>query len=137
MPARDSQFGTAFLLWTGRQRAVLAGVVLALLGYFAVRTARDRAHVDDPPRHSSREQQLADRLDPNSADWSALATLPGLGEKRAREIVACREGLRRERPDEMPFARPADLLKVKGIGEATLAAIEPYLVFPESPATQP
>jgi hypothetical protein len=118
-------------LWTGRQRAVLAGVVVLLVGFGIWRTYRAPAEIGDPPGMvGERAAQLATRIDPNTADWSAWAALPLIGEKRAKEIVAFREAWRGEHPDEIPFAKLEDLMRVKGIGKATIATLEPYLVFP-------
>ncbi len=50
----------------------------------------------------------------NTADVATLASLSGIGESKAEAIVAYREA-------NGPFAAPADLANVKGIGEATLA----------------
>lgn len=56
----------------------------------------------------------------NTADVSDLRRLPGIGEKRANAILALRSHLGRFRAIE-------DLLKVKGIGRATLKRLRPLL----------
>ena len=127
-------------IWTRRQRATLAVIVLILAVAFLVRALRNPARVGDPPPPAGeRANQLATRIDPNTADWPAWAALPLIGEKRAREIVAFRENWLDEHPGELPFKKPEDLMRVKGIGKATVAALEPYLVFPkrDDAATQP
>jgi competence protein ComEA len=55
-------------------------------------------------------------LDPNSAGVVALAALPGISGIRAEAIVADRER-------NGPFSSCADLVRVPGIGPATLAAL--------------
>jgi hypothetical protein len=118
-------------LWTRRQRAVLAGVVLLVAGWLFVRAMRDPARVADPPPVMGElANHLATRIDPNSADWPAWAALPLIGEKRAKEIVAFRENWLAEHPGEAPFEKLEDLMRIKGIGKATVGALEPYLVFP-------
>ena len=118
-------------LWTHRQRAVLAGVVVLLAGFGLWRAYRAPAEISDPPAVvGDRAGQLATRIDPNTADWPTWATLPLIGEKRAKEIVAFREAWQAEHPGEIPFAKLEDLTRVKGIGKATIATLEPYLVFP-------
>ena len=77
------------------------------------------------------------RIDPNVADWPAWAALPLIGEKRAKEIVAFRENWLVEHPGEVPFERLEDLMRIKGIGRATIATLEPYLMFPQTPAEAP
>jgi competence protein ComEA len=59
-------------------------------------------------------------LDINTADQSQLETLPGIGPVTAQSILAWRteNGL---------FSSVDQLLDVSGIGEATLADIEPYV----------
>ena len=49
-----------------------------------------------------------------------LETLPGIGEVRARAIVADREA-------NGPFRIVEDLTRVKGIGEGTLAGLMDYV----------
>lgn len=65
-------------------------------------------------------------VDINHAPWPAIANLPGIGPKLAREIVCFREqhGL---------FREIDDVKKVHGIGDAKLAAIREY-VAPIAPA---
>lgn len=58
-------------------------------------------------------------LDLNRADTLALQALPGVGPALARRIVAARE--------EAPFRSVEDLLKVRGIGPATLARLRPLV----------
>lgn len=60
--------------------------------------------------HPTREGQI----DINSAGVEELMELPGIGEVKAAAIVADRE-------ENGPFGRPEDLIRVKGIGEKTLA----------------
>ena len=65
----------------------------------------------------------ASAVDPvvlNTADANDLKRLPGIGEKRANAILALRTHLGRFRAIE-------DLLKVKGIGRATLKRLRPLV----------
>lgn len=56
----------------------------------------------------------------NTATAAELETLPGIGEKRAADIVA-------DRAANGPFRIPEDLTRVKGIGEGTLAGLIEYI----------
>ena len=68
-------------VWTRRQRAVLASLVLILCAVFFVRALRNPTHVDDPAAPTGDlAQSLATRIDPNTADWPAWAALPLIGE---------------------------------------------------------
>ena len=59
-------------------------------------------------------QPDASKIDINTAGVEELQGLPGIGPSLARRIVE-------HRREHGPFARPEDLLEVKGIGEKTLA----------------
>jgi DNA uptake protein ComE-like DNA-binding protein len=99
---------------------------------------RNPARVADPPPVMGElANTLATRIDPNVADWAAWAALPLIGEKRAKEIVAFRENWLAEHPGEVPFDKLEDLMRIKGIGKATIATLEPYLVFPQPAAEVP
>ena len=87
---------------------------------------------------------VAQRIDPNEADWTELTRLPGIGETLAKRIVAYRQEHRTHHPDgtgqsatEPVFRGPDDLQAVRGIGPKTAERIAPLLTFPETPATQP
>lgn len=131
---RPPQVGAEF--WTPSQRAVLIALLGALLLYFVIRLLLNPAYVADPqPLAAPRAGEIEDRIDPNTADWSTLAALPMIGETRAREIVAYREQFLARHPGPA-FARPTDLLRIRGIGMAMLSQIEPYLRFTSAlPAT--
>ena len=65
-------------------------------------------------------------VNPNLAPWWELAALPGIGETKARQIVAYRE----THADRSPvFLTPADLEPVSGIGPKTIQRIARYLCF--------
>lgn len=68
---------------------------------------------------------LADgeRIDPNTAPEEELRRLPGIGPTRARAIL--------EQRAVAKFRRRADLLRVSGIGAATLARLASHLALPD------
>lgn len=59
-------------------------------------------------------------IDVNSATWVEWAQLPGIGETLARRIVADRE-------EHGPFRSIDDVVRVRGIGQKTLARFRPHL----------
>ena len=64
------------------------------------------------------------KVDPNTAARDELMKLPGVGEAVANRIIEGR-----------PYKTPEDLLRVSGIGAATLGKITPYLEFKSVPST--
>jgi hypothetical protein len=72
-----------------------------------------------PPLRGPARRLFGLPLDPNRADAATLETLPGIGPVRAAAIVAERR--------RRPFARVADLARVRGIGPRTLTRIAPWL----------
>lgn len=122
-------------IWSARQRIglfVLLAIFIAALG---VEWARNRLWLADPlPEQGPSAARLADRIDPNTADWQYLSALPGIGEKRARQIVSYRQQHQSDRPGRPVFTCIEDLGLVSGIGLQTQAKLAPYLIFP---ATRP
>jgi len=79
----------------------------------------------EEPRVGSPEKSDADSglIDPNTADLDALMRLPGIGPALAGRILD-------DRAANGPYRGAADLLRVKGIGPATLDRIRPRLNLP-------
>jgi competence protein ComEA len=126
-------------LWTASQRVALLTIVAALFVYLAIRYFAHPSFISNPqPVEPARARELADRIDPNTADIATLAALPTLGEKRAKLIVDFRESRRANKPNALVFARLEDLLRIRGIGAATIDQLRPYLSFPTTaPSTAP
>jgi len=61
----------------------------------------------------------AKKVNINTASSTELAYLPRIGARVAERIV--------ERRKEKPFARPEELMEVKGIGEKLFLSLKPYL----------
>ena len=69
-----------------------------------------------PPAHSTAKKPDKP-VDINNATEKELITLPGVGEKTAKEIAAAR-----------PFKTIDDLKKVKGIGDKTFDKLKAHVV---------
>ena len=69
------------------------------------------------------------KVDINSAEWPEIVNLPGIGVKLAREIVQHRE-------QQGPYETFEQLKDVRGIGDAKLNGIKPYLLAIQ-PVTEP
>lgn len=65
----------------------------------------------------------------NTADAETLETLPGIGAKRAADIVAYRA-------EHGPFRVAEELTDVPGIGEGTLAGLMEYITVSDAGGTQ-
>lgn len=121
-------------LWTARQRIALLAILCALFAALLITSIVHPVYVSDPqPSEPSRAAELQDGIDPNTADEDSMAALPTIGPKRAKLIVEYRNGFR-ARLGRNAFERPEDLMKVKGIGAATVDQVRPFLRFP---TTQP
>ncbi len=68
-------------------------------------------------------------LDLNTAPAKALQRLPGIGPKKAAQIVRYRT--------KRPFRRVRDLMKLRGIGPKTLKRLRPLLTVSLPKAAQP
>jgi len=75
--------------------------------------------------------RLADgRVVLNRATLDELRQIPGVGPKRASAILALRERLGR-------FKKPADLVRIRGIGQKTLKRMQAAFVIDEPGCTDP
>jgi DNA uptake protein ComE-like DNA-binding protein len=123
-------------LWTLSQRRGLIAILAVVVAGLSIRLIMNPLTISNsPPAQGPAADELADRIDPNSASAAELAAIPGLGEGRAGGIVKYREIFLADHPGEIPFARPQDLERVPGIGAAISESIEPYLMFPKPAAT--
>jgi competence protein ComEA len=98
--------------------AVSGGIILLLMGVYLVQSRRhqpDGLQVVHTP-----ENELALRLDINTATWVEWMQMEGIGEALARNIVADRE-------THGPFRSVDDVSRVRGIGDAKMVKIRPYL----------
>ena len=74
------------------------------------------------PSAQSKEDTLAGgaKINLNTAGVDELMTLPGIGEKRAEDIIAYRQA-------NGPFRIPEELTEVPGIGEGILEGLIDYV----------
>ena len=113
-----------------RRQMVLVGTLIVVAAIGAVQFWSSRAYAPANSREADCGPDLADKINPNYANWASLARLPGIGPKRARTIIAWREQHRlQNKNDGAVFLRAEDLAQVKGIGLATVQKISPYLIF--------
>ena len=108
--------------------AISGGIILLLMGVYLVqsrRNAPDELRILHAP-----ENELALRLDINTATWVEWMQMEGIGEGLARSIVADREA-------RGPFRSIDDVSRVRGIGDAKMAKIRPFLQCLDCPGNAP
>jgi len=121
LPADD-----VVLQWTSRDRWFLAVLALVIVALLAVQFARLAGWGLKPLEIVRPQDRIYEfRLDVNRASWVEWMQLEGIGETTARTIVADREA-------NGPFKSVDDVLRVKGIGPATLEKMRPWLVCEEN-----
>ena len=124
--------------WLPGQRRALAGLLVILCVGLGIRYACRPVFLDDPlPKIGPAAASIDSLLDPNRATMQELSAIPGLGEKRAQEIVDYRERWLSNHPELPAFATADDLRNIKGIGPATVANMLPFLTFPAPSTTRP
>ena len=119
-----------FKIFKRAEQTVLALLVLtalaAMTGYWVFRVwhRRDLIEFDAAPPLKAIFQ-----IDINQADWPELMQLPGVGKKTAQSIVETRE-------TGGPYKNLEDLAsRVHGVGPRMTAAIRPFVVPAQNPAT--
>lgn len=98
-----------------RTAAQKLGLVMAL-----ALTAPASGSVWWPQSAEAAAPALQGEINVNTASQEQLVLLPGVGESRARAIVALRE-------QRGGFKKVDELSDVKGIGDAALAKLRPYV----------
>ena len=82
------------------------------------------------PAEAVEQQVLEGVVNINTASAEQLQMLPGVGEVRARAILS-------ERKERGGFKSVDDLLAVKGVGDAVLERMRPYLTVKGKTTAQP
>ncbi len=101
---------------------VVLTLSFALIACIGLRFARDNHWNLDPVRIISAENEgKSYQIDINSADWRELTLIPGVGQKKAIDIV-------KYRAKHGNFHSTDELRNVEGIGNSILDAIKNMVV---------
>lgn len=132
--AGSQQAGSGRIAWALHPTHRRGLAILLVLGcaLAAGRLIRDQRHIPMPAGEGMLAGELQDRIDPNEADAELLSALPGLGARRAGDIVRFRERMKPLTPGGIVFRSSHDLMQVRGIGAALSAQLEPFLRFPDA-----
>lgn len=105
-----------------RHAALLALALLSASSSASAQSARGRRADAVPATESAAQAQAVNAgfVNINTATADELQRLPGIGPSKAQAIVATRQRMGR-------FARVEDILRVRGIGRATLRRLQPML----------
>jgi competence ComEA-like helix-hairpin-helix protein len=106
--------------WSPSQQRGLMWVLGGLLVFLTMGVVRDRWSMGRVEFERLPPRAWEYRLDLNRANKYELVQLPGIGPKLAEMIVQDRE-------TQGPFESVEDLSRIRGIGDATLADLRPYL----------
>jgi competence protein ComEA len=90
-----------------------ASLILAFIAFTAFSAAAHAADTTDSAGNGK-------KVNINQASAEELARLPRVGAKAAQRVVDYRKA-------KGPFARPEDLMEVKGFGEKKFEQLKPYL----------
>ncbi len=107
----------ADLLTPNEQKILLYLTVFALLGLLVGKTFLT-AEEEQPPAQVDFASDYPLKYDLQTATLEELITIPGIGPKRAADIIEYRQ--------KHGFQNKIDLLQIKGIGNATYQKIEVY-----------
>ncbi len=91
-----------------------------------------RPAIEPVARRPEAGGEIDPRIDPNTASWAELTSLPRVGEAMAKRIVEYRESRLASEPGRPAFTCPQDLEPIRGIGPQTIEQIAPRLRFPVS-----
>ncbi|HNW99961.1 MAG TPA: ComEA family DNA-binding protein [Candidatus Cloacimonadota bacterium] len=110
---------------TDREQKILLFLCFFLFVGLLVGSSTKKMNTLDPVAAESLKQAIAEpvllMVDIRTANREELMSLPGIGEKKADDILAYR--------NEHGFSACNDLLEIKGIGPKTLEKLKPNLVW--------
>jgi len=99
------------------RRSTIATALVLAVALFTLAGTPASAAAPAAPKPAASE---ARPIDLNTADSSALESVPGIGKSLSQRILAFRD-------KNGPFQSVDDLLKVQGVGEKSIQKLRPYL----------
>jgi len=100
---------------------ILLGCALNLMGWVPLHAKKQPVQTSKTALAEKVSSDHVVKIDIRTASQEELIKLPGIGAKRAGDIIA--------RRNAEPFRSTIDLLSIKGIGEKTYLKMKPYLVL--------
>lgn len=101
---------------------ILTGILVWINATTAPKPMETVINFDSVPVVDAYPELAGIKINVNTASESMLMLLPGIGENTAKAIIEYREIFGSIKNGEQ-------MLEIMGIGEGTLAAIEPYIEF--------
>lgn len=95
---------------------LVRGALVALLGTTLIITGATGAEKSAGARPAATRPAIEGKIDVNTADAETLESLPGVGPRIAKDIIAAR-----------PFKSVKEVEEVPGIGPARMADLKPYI----------
>ncbi len=81
------------------------------------------------PTEQSTTLPIPEKINPNTATVGSLIRLPGIGLHRAQVIISYRDQYYQQYAGQAAFQCQSDLVKIRGLGEKTVAGFCQYLDF--------
>ena len=104
------------------KRALIFIFVCLFLGIFSSFCFKNRLLEKRTPLSREEKELIYPQVDINSANFSQLLALPGIGPSLAEAILEYRK-------ENGPFKEINQLLKIKGIGSQKLQEISKYIII--------
>ncbi|MFC1783253.1 ComEA family DNA-binding protein, partial [Planctomycetota bacterium] len=105
-------------------------ILVLLTIFFGIRYYSNKSYVGiQEVEDKEKVKEIERKINPNTASWTSMARLPGIGEKLAQAIVDYRKVYWSENVKTQCFNRCEDLENVRGIGPVKREQIRPYLKY--------
>ena len=112
-----------------KAKTLILWLILLITGIFLFLQTHVQSYYPDKHENMGNIIEINEKINPNTADWPSLARLPGIGVKRAKDIINYRNKQNLYDNTSTVFTDYTDLAKINGIGKITCDNIRGYLIF--------